>query len=60
MYLKQISPLQTKSGCGQNLDHETTKIIIKAHEIRSGRGGFLAKENSRSKTDEEEGEGKGK
>ena len=58
-YLKQIFPLQTKSGCGQNLYHETTKIVIKAHKIGTGRGGFLAKENSRSKTDEEEEEGKG-
>ena len=58
-YIKQIFSLKTKSGCGQTLDHETTKIIVKTRKIGTGRGRYLVQENFRSKTDEEEKEGKG-
>ena len=59
-YIKQIFSLKTKSGCGQTLDHETTKIIVKTRKIGTGRGKFLAKENFRSTTDEEVTIGGGK
>ena len=59
VYIKQIFSLKTKSGCGQTLDHETTKIIVKTRKIGTRQGRYLVKKNFRSKMDEEEKEGKG-